>query len=77
MGQNISSLRNIESKGEKYSPGNQQPISLPMELIIEVLNRLSKGEKYSPGNQQPISLPMELIVEILNCVPVKDLLRFK
>ncbi|KAJ4844094.1 hypothetical protein Tsubulata_006481, partial [Turnera subulata] len=67
MGQNVSTLRSIESKGEKYSPGsNLQPISLRMELIIEILNRLSKGEKHFPGNQQPISLPMELIIEILN-----------
>ncbi|KAJ4842356.1 hypothetical protein Tsubulata_030428 [Turnera subulata] len=76
MGQNVATRRNIESKGEKYSPGNPQPISLPMEFIIEILTHLSK-EKYSPSNSQPVFLPMELIIEILTRVAVKDLLRFK
>ncbi|KAJ4822064.1 hypothetical protein Tsubulata_030100 [Turnera subulata] len=34
-------ISNRLSKGEKYSPGNLQPISLPMEVIIEILNRVA------------------------------------
>ncbi|KAJ4843511.1 hypothetical protein Tsubulata_027102 [Turnera subulata] len=38
MGENITKRRKLESKGEKYTPVNLQPICLPMKLIIEILN---------------------------------------